>query len=114
MRIILMTLILITINLFSQDKGTITGIITDNETKQPVRDAIIEIIELQKKTTSGNEGKFDFKNLPYNTYQVKGEPDSSRTFPRFKSNSFFSEHSPTPKYGNTWGQSLFGHPMLLL
>src|SRR3990172_242008 len=71
MRIILMTLILITINLFSQDKGTITGIITDNETKQPVRDAIIEIIELQKKTTSGNEGKFDFKNLPYNTYQVK-------------------------------------------
>jgi len=68
---ILITLVLFTLNIISQDKGIITGILADHETKQPVNDAILEIIELQKKTTSGNDGKFEFKDLPYNTYQVK-------------------------------------------
>ncbi len=57
--------------IFSQDKGIITGVVTDKETQKPITEAIIEIIELHKKTASDSSGMFEFENIPYGTYQLK-------------------------------------------
>ena len=70
-KIIFFLLIFISFDIFAQDKGIITGIVTDKETQKPVTDAIVEIIELNKKSASDNEGKFEFKNIPYGTYRVQ-------------------------------------------
>jgi hypothetical protein len=60
----------VTVN--SQDnKGIINGIVKDKETQSPVNDAIIEILELQKKTAADASGNFEFKDIPYGTYQLK-------------------------------------------
>lgn len=57
--------------LFGQDKGVITGKVTDKETQKPVAEAIVEVVELNKKTSSNVDGSFEFKNIPYGNYQVK-------------------------------------------
>ena len=67
----LIVLILFSLSLFAQDEGEITGVVTDKETQKPVSDAIVEIIELQKKTAADSEGRFEFDNIKYGTYQVK-------------------------------------------
>jgi hypothetical protein len=67
----LVFILLLNINLFAQDKGIITGVVTDKETQKPVAGAIVETVELNKKTTTDNDGKFEFNNIPYGTYQLK-------------------------------------------
>lgn len=58
--------------LYSQaENGVILGKVVDKETQNPVKEVIIEIIELQKKTASDQNGNFEFKEVPYGTYQVK-------------------------------------------
>ncbi len=58
--------------IYSQDsRGIINGTVKDKETQAPVNDAVIEIIELQKKTASDVSGNFEFKDIPYGTYQIK-------------------------------------------
>lgn len=63
--------VLIAASVFSQEKGIINGNVKDKETQSPIKDAIVEIIELQKKTASDISGNFDFKEIPLGTYQVK-------------------------------------------
>ncbi len=58
-------------NIYSQEKGTIIGIVSDKETQKPIADAIAEVIELQVKTAANSNGYFEFKNIPYGTYQLK-------------------------------------------
>ncbi|HEY3251317.1 MAG TPA: carboxypeptidase-like regulatory domain-containing protein, partial [Ignavibacteria bacterium] len=69
--LIIITLVLFSITTFSQEKGSISGKITDHETNQPVSDAIIEVIELKKTTSSNPNGEFEFNELPYGNYQLK-------------------------------------------
>src|SRR5688572_15199138 len=74
MKSLLLTLIFcltFSANLLSQDKGVINGVVTDKETQQPVQDAIVEILELNEKTASNSAGNFEFKDIPYGTYQLK-------------------------------------------
>ncbi len=54
-----------------KSSGVINGKITDKETQAPVNDAIIEVIGLNTKTSSDEKGNFEFKNIPYGTYQLK-------------------------------------------
>lgn len=56
---------------YSQDKGIINGTVTDRETQNTITDAIVEIVELNKKAASDARGKFEFKDVPYGTYQLK-------------------------------------------
>jgi hypothetical protein len=53
------------------EKGTITGIITDNETQSPVKDADAYIVELKITASADSSGKFIFINVPFGTYQIK-------------------------------------------
>lgn len=71
MRILILFTLLISINLFAQDKGKILGTISNKETQQPVAGAIIEVIELKNRTATDSIGKFEFENIPYETYQLK-------------------------------------------
>lgn len=57
--------------LLSQDKGTITGLVTDKETQNPIPDASVLILSTGTNTFSGKEGKFEFKEIPLGTYEIK-------------------------------------------
>lgn len=54
-----------------QDRGVINGTVKDKETQAPLNDAIVEIMELQRKTNTNSSGSFEFKDIPYGTYQIK-------------------------------------------
>jgi hypothetical protein len=68
---VVVTLLFLNANVFSQDKGIIIGTVTDKETQKPIADAIVEIIELELNTATDTDGKFQFKDIPYGTYQLK-------------------------------------------
>lgn len=55
----------------SDTSGSLTGIILDAETQQPVRDAILTLVNIDKNTASDSNGKFTFKDIPLGTYQMK-------------------------------------------
>jgi len=69
--IIFSIILFLNANLLSQDKGVINGLVKDKETQNPIGDAIVEVIELQIKTATNSTGDFEFKNIPYGTYQLK-------------------------------------------
>lgn len=69
--ILLLIGILISQAVRGEDRGIINGKVTDRETQNTITDAIIEIVELQKKTASDSRGNFEFKDVPYGTYQLK-------------------------------------------
>ena len=68
---VVISILLLCVNIFSQDKGVINGDVIDMETHTPVTDAIVEIIELKIKTATNLLGNFEFKDIPYGTYQIK-------------------------------------------
>lgn len=70
-RYIFIFIILFTTEIFSQGKGILNGNVKDKDTQSPVSDAIIEIIELNQKTITEQNGNFEFRGIPYGTYQVK-------------------------------------------
>lgn len=68
---ILFIIILFSINIFAQDKGIITGIVTEKETQKPLSDVTVSIVGTDKRTATDSLGKFEFMNLNYGTYQLK-------------------------------------------
>jgi hypothetical protein len=70
-RYIFIFIILFTTEIFSQGKGILNGNVKDKDTQSPISDAIIEIIELNQKTITEQNGNFEFRSIPYGTYQVK-------------------------------------------
>ena len=71
---ILLIYILLFINCIKgqeQNNGSITGTILDHETQNAVPDAGLNIIELNKNTATVSDGKFEFQNIPFGTYQIK-------------------------------------------
>jgi hypothetical protein len=57
--------------MFAQENGTITGIINDQETQKPVKEAVIRILDSDKRTASGDEGKFEFTGITLGTYSIQ-------------------------------------------
>lgn len=68
---ILIIFIIFTGQIFAQGQGVITGVVIDHDSQKPVADAEVTIIELDSSATSGNDGKFEFINVPLGTYQLK-------------------------------------------
>lgn len=60
---------------FSQthDIGSITGTTIDRELQVPVRDAEVSIVGLNQSLMTDDLGRFEFKNVPFGTYQLKIE-----------------------------------------
>jgi hypothetical protein len=69
--IFILFIIILSSACYSQNKGVINGTVKDKETQGPINDAIIEIIELERKTNTNASGNFDFKDIPYGTYQIR-------------------------------------------
>jgi hypothetical protein len=68
---IIISFIFFALNIFSQDKGIISGKVTDHETGQPVAGANVEIVETGNKTETNNSGEFEFKDIAYGNYRLK-------------------------------------------
>lgn len=64
-------LFLLTLTIYSQNSGNITGIITDKETQKPLPEATVTLIETGYSIGSDANGKFEFTSVPYGTYQVR-------------------------------------------
>ncbi|MBX7045550.1 MAG: TonB-dependent receptor [Ignavibacteria bacterium] len=58
-------------NVFSQNYSFITGKILDITNQQPVTGAVIEIVELKKKTGSDENGNFKFDSISVGRYSIK-------------------------------------------
>lgn len=69
--IIVLSIFIFSIALFAQDKGIINGKVTDKETLNPVPEATVLIMNTDIKTVTDAQGKFQFTNIPYNTYELK-------------------------------------------
>ena len=57
--------------LFAQDKGRITGSVTDKETQSPISEAACPVANTDFKTVTNSEGKFEFTNIPLGNYEIK-------------------------------------------
>ena len=53
------------------EKGIIRGKVIDKETQSSIPDAVIELIETEKKTGSDKNGEFVFENLKPAAYRIK-------------------------------------------
>ncbi len=69
--ILFIMLISFQLSFAQNENGMITGLIIDNETQSPVKDADAYIVELRITSSADSSGKFIFKNIPFGTYQIK-------------------------------------------
>jgi len=51
--------------------GTITGIVTDAETGEPVPYAYLHLESINRTTTTDREGRFELRNIPEGTHTIK-------------------------------------------
>jgi hypothetical protein len=68
---ILIIILILTGHIFAQKQGVISGTVIDHDSQKPVGDAEVTIIALDSSVTSGNDGSFEFTNVPLGTYQLK-------------------------------------------
>lgn len=61
----------ISCNLAAQDKGSITGTVTDKETQGPVNEASVQIVNTEFRTVTNSAGKFEFKDIPLGNYELR-------------------------------------------
>ncbi len=69
--ILILINILLTLNLFSQEKGEINGRVVDISTQQPVIGAVVEVIQAKLKTGTDDNGYFVLSSIPVGTYSVQ-------------------------------------------
>ncbi len=62
------TILLFTFNLFS---FTFSGTVYDQSTGQPLADASVQLVEMQRSTTTDAQGIFQFTDLPEGKYTLK-------------------------------------------
>ncbi len=56
---------------FAQQLGILKGKVLDRETQNPIRNASLEILNNNNKTTSDSSGEFTFSDLAFYTYRLK-------------------------------------------
>ena len=55
----------------SKNTGIIRGSVTDENTESPVDSAGVELVNTDVKTFTNRKGEFVFKNLPFDSYEIK-------------------------------------------
>src|SRR5438876_3610463 len=55
---------------YSQD-GEIKGRVIDRETQKPLKDALVNIIDLNLSSITDSTGYFEFNKIPYGSYRLK-------------------------------------------
>jgi hypothetical protein len=61
----------ISLSLIAQDKGSITGSVTDRETQSPISEAAVLVVNTEFKTVTNSEGRFVFTNIPLGNYEIR-------------------------------------------
>ena len=57
---------------FSQtENGMIRGKVIDKETKSPLQDAVVELLETKQKTGTNEKGEFIIEGLKESSYRIK-------------------------------------------
>lgn len=69
--LIILFSIVYTINIFAQNNGEINGRVTDKLSQQPIIGAVIEIVQINLKTGTDENGYFFLSNIPNGIYSVK-------------------------------------------
>lgn len=65
-------ILLIATATFSQtESGIIRGKVIDKETKSPLQDAVVELLETKQKTGTNDKGEFTFEGLRETSYRIK-------------------------------------------
>lgn len=54
----------------ANNKGSIIGVVTDYATREPVRNANVQLRPTGETTLTGTDGSFEFKNLPDGNYSI--------------------------------------------
>ncbi len=67
---ILFTIFLAPILIFSQSTSSITGKVTYGDNQSPLHEALVQITQLKLTTSTDDDGKFEFKNLPTGRYTL--------------------------------------------
>ena len=55
----------------SINTGVLEGIVLDGSTDQPLENAIVKIIELDKFDVTDKNGIFEFKSIPFGDYNIE-------------------------------------------
>ncbi|HXG64918.1 MAG TPA: TonB-dependent receptor, partial [Blastocatellia bacterium] len=68
---------------FSQSAGTLRGTVATSDGATPLHDAVVTIVQLKRSTTTGDDGTYQFQDVPAGTYTVmahlEGFPDAVKT-----------------------------------
>jgi iron complex outermembrane recepter protein len=68
---------------FSQSNGSISGTVSYGDKQSPLHEALVRITELKLSTSTDENGKFEFKNVPPGRYTVlahlEGFSNSAKT-----------------------------------
>ncbi len=81
--IIFSSFFLLTLHSAAQNTGSITGVIVDKATQQPVEAASVQVDGLQKGAVSDSLGKFRISNIPVKTYNLVISKVGYKTFTLF-------------------------------
>jgi hypothetical protein len=67
----ILTILLTSITLLSQETGTITGKVISKDNKQPLPGATVRLLETSLGTSTDAEGKFTFHSIPEQIYRLQ-------------------------------------------
>jgi iron complex outermembrane receptor protein len=70
-KVILFLIIAFSTAIFPNYKGTISGIVLDRETSEPIPNAVIEILDHDSFFTTNTDGTFEISNLEEGIYRIK-------------------------------------------
>lgn len=69
--LIIFSLCPLCLNAFPVDHSEIKGTVLDRETKKPISDASVSIVELNRTGITDSSGIFQFTEVPYGSYRIK-------------------------------------------
>lgn len=55
--------------------GDLSGVVTRNDTGEPLEGAVVSIVEISRSTTTGADGSYEFTGVPSGDYTVTAESD---------------------------------------
>lgn len=67
-------------NSFTQQKGNLTGEVSDKNTQSFIEGVTVKVIGTELGTVTNKEGSFEIKNIPVGTYEIKFSDISYNTY----------------------------------